>query len=105
MGIEETWDFAMGAVTRALGDDVTWKPGTAEETSLKAVYGEGFDRVASGTVRVSSTRPEIMVRASDLPSEPARGDEVSVRGTTYVVSTIEQDVEAVSYNLVLKRSS
>lgn len=104
MGIEETWDFAMGAVVGALGDEVVWKPGTAEETTLDAVFGDGFERVRGGDVRISSRSPEIMVRASDLPSDPTKGDQVRVRGILFEVATPKSDVEAVSWTLVLKRA-
>jgi len=105
VSIEDIFDFAAGAVTGALGDEVTWKPGTASEATIKGVYGRGFDRVQSGNIRLSSNRPELMVRASDLDSDPVEGDELEVRGITFEVVTPKLDVENVSWTLVLKRSS
>lgn len=105
MGIDDTFDFAVGSIVQALGDEVVWKPGDAEETTIRAVFGDGFERVQSGDIRISSRSPEILVRASDLPSEPARGDEVRVRGTLFEVATPKSDAEDVSWTLVLKRSA
>lgn len=103
--IEETWDFAASAVNEALGDVATWKPGTADETEIKVVFGYGFDRVANGSVRVTSRNPEIMVVDSDLPNAATRGDELEVRDLTFEVVTPKPDVEAVSTTLVLKEAS
>lgn len=101
--IEDTFDFAARAIARALGDEVTWKPGTAEEKQVYAVFSNGFDRVQSGDVRISSKRPEIQIPGSVLPSEPARGDRVEIRNETFEVANPKRDAEAVSWNLVLKR--
>lgn len=95
----------MGELTRSLGELVTWRPGTPEESEVYAIFGNGFQRVQAGELRVSSQRPELMVRLADLPSEPQEGYEVMVRGSLFTVASKPQmDVEAVSANLVLKKA-
>lgn len=97
--IRDTWDFAAAAVNHALGDEVIYNG-----VLVRAVYGDGFTAVQGGqTVRVSSTRPEIMVRLDELGCTPAEGDSVIVRDIEYVVATVRQDIEAVSATLALKR--
>ena len=105
MTIESTWDFAAGAINNALGDVVTWKPGTGSETEIKAVYGNGFERVQSGAIRIASRSPELSVRASDLPADPVEDDELTVRGITFKVVKAKADVEDVSFTLVLKKAT
>lgn len=103
MTIAQTFDFAARAVNRALGDVVTWRPGTASEKEIRATFGHGFERVTSGDVRISSRRSEIMVVLSDLPEAPAKGHQVLIREELFEVVNPQQDVEAVSANLVLKK--
>lgn len=96
------WDFAARAINGALGDVVTWKPGTPQELEVRAVFGNGFERVRSGEIRVASTRPELTVVLSELPEPPAQGDQVRVREQLFEVATPRPDVEAVSVTLTLK---
>jgi hypothetical protein len=103
--IRDTFDFAAGEIARALGDEVTWRPGHAEETTVYAVYGRGFELVQRGEIRINSHKPEIMIRSDDLPSEPLKGMRVEVRGMMFEVATPQLDVEGVSYTLVLKKAS
>jgi hypothetical protein len=100
--IDGTFDFAMGAVADALGETITWDPGGAYEKEIRAVFGNGFQRVESGGVRVASKRPEIMVRLSDLPSCVEQGGWVRIRGRDYEIAGEQPDVEGVSTTLVLK---
>lgn len=102
--IRDTFDFAMGAVVGALGDEVIWKPGRPDERKIQAVFGSGFQIVASGEVRITSRRPEVMVRQSDLPSPAVEGDQIEVRGLLLEVVTPQPDVEDVSMTLVLKKA-
>lgn len=107
MTIESTFAFASRATCRALGDVVVWRPETAYEKEIRAVFGRGFDQVASGTVRVSSRRPEITIALSDLDDgeDPEEGFEVEIRGTRFMIASPPQhDVEAVSALLVLKKA-
>lgn len=97
--VEDAFDFAAESVVRALGEEVTY-----EGATIEAVYGRGFNRVDGGDIRVSSARPELMVRLADLSTAPAAGDAVTVRGMDFTVATPKIDVEGVSATLVLKRA-
>lgn len=97
--IRGTFDFAAAQIGRALGEDVTYNGET-----VRAVFGSEFAAVQSGDVRLSSRRPEIMVRLDDLPANPVAGDKVVVRGVEYSVATIRPDTEDVSATLVLKKA-
>lgn len=98
--IRDTFDFAAEAVGHALGEDVEYNG-----RQVRAVFGSEFALVASGEVRLSSRRPEIVVRLDELLASPVAGDSVEVRGVKYDVATIRPDTEGVSATLVLKRSN
>lgn len=101
--IEDTYDFAADAIAQALGEDVLY----GGLYTIRAVFGAGFQRVQSGSVRISSTRPEISVRLNDLSEaqpgmEPEEGHAVEVRGRPFEVVTVQPDMEGVTATLVLK---
>lgn len=95
--MKDAYDFAAGEIARVLGEEVTYQGAT-----VPAVFGSGFQRVQSGEIRISSRRPEIMVRLADLAAPPLEKDLAVIRGQTYEVATVRPDVEDVSATLVLK---
>ena len=110
MTIRDTFDFAAGAVAHALGESVVYTRTGSDPVTVEAVIGSGFERVQSGGVRISSSRPQIGVTLSDFTEfdmgpEDARGDSVSFLGETYEVVSLQTDIEGVSANLVLKKTS
>jgi len=100
--IAGTWDFAAGEIIHALGEPIVWDPGGPHEKDVRAIFGNGFQRVESGGVRIASRNPEIMVRLSDLPSPPQQGGRVGIRGQAYAIASVQPDVEGVSATLRLK---
>lgn len=101
---QDVFDLAARAYVDSVGDAVEYNGST-----VWAVFGNGWQAVASGDVRVSSRRPSIYVRLSDLPDgalakflpgEP--GDLVDIRGSTYEVVTVRPDTEEVGAHLTLK---
>lgn len=95
--MKDAFDFAAGEIARVLGEDITYNGAT-----VPAVFGSGFVRTESGEIRISSRRPELMVRLADLVAPPLEKDLVVVRGRSYEVATVRPDVEDVSATLVLK---
>lgn len=95
--MKDTFDFAAGEIARVLGEEISYNGAT-----VPAVFGSGFVRTESGEIRITSRRPEIMVRLADLPDAPVEKDLAVIRGQTYEVATVRPDVEDVSATLVLK---
>ena len=108
--MRDTFDFAAGAVAHALGEPVVYTREGFDPVTVDAVIGSGFERVQSGGVRIGSSRPQIMVTLSDFEEFPmgpedARGDTVSFLGEDFEVASLQSDIEGVSANLVLKKTS
>lgn len=103
--IRGTFDAAMGELAHGLGETIIWDPDGEHEAEIRAVFGSGFQRVASGGVRIASRRPEITVRQSDLPSAAEQGGRVRIREQDFEIASIQPDVEDVSLTLVLKQAS
>lgn len=116
--IRETYDFASGAISDALGQDIfiELKGGTPGDVMVSAVFGEGFERVLAGDLRISSRRLEVTVTLSDLPDRlkpvvaghqiivPRTQEEKDEKiGERLEVVSVQSDVEGVSATLVLKR--
>lgn len=105
MAVPKPWEFAAGAIVDSeLGEEITWRPGTASEATIRAVFGRGFEKVSSGEIRVSSRSPEVNVALADLDEDPAKDYGVDIRGVLYAIASIRHDVEGVSVYLVLKRA-
>lgn len=108
MTISDTFDFAMESVVHALGEPVTYTRDGLDPVTVEAVIGTGFERVQSGEIRVSSSKPEIAVRSADfafsLEPVDVRGDVVVFGGLTFEVANSKGDIEGVSRTLVLKRT-
>lgn len=104
MAVPDAWEFAAEAIIDSeLGEEITWRPDTASEATIRAVFGRGFEKVSSGEIRVASRSPEINVALADLDEDPAKDYEVDIRGALYTISSIRHDVEGVSVYLVLKK--
>lgn len=106
--IRETYEHAAGAIVSAFGQAVLY-----EGVEIQAVFRNDFRLVDSGEVRVSSKRPDLYVRYSDLPTgieEPEPGHSIEipskiedVTGPIFEVATVKPDLEGVGATLVLKR--
>jgi hypothetical protein len=112
MTMRETFDFAAAAINHALGEEIVYTRAGIAPLTVEAVFSSGFERVHSGEVRVSSARPELVVRYADFEAdgfvygmgpEDVRGDHVAVAGLEFDVVTSRPDPEGVSTTLVLKR--
>lgn len=103
--MKDTFDFAVDALVQAHGEAIVYN-----NEPMRAVFGSEFTAVQSGDVRLSTRRPEIMVRLADMPNPhglfptplPKPGDVVVVRERPFSVVTVRPDIEDVSAILVLK---
>ncbi len=86
-----SWDAAMGALNAAclevFGRQVTYRPTAGDPIVVIGILETGarLEENAPGTYA------PLVLRAADLPSPPACGDEVELDGTAYKVFEIEAD--------------
>ena len=109
MTIQDTFSFAAEAIAHALGEPIVYRRGAFDPVTVDAVIGSGFQRVESGEIRVSSTKPEMMVPNSvfeefEMAPEDARGDHIEIISSElhFTVVNVRPDIEGVSSVLVLK---
>lgn len=97
MSFQSMMDSAMGVVIGSLGEDepVTYQRGAGTTYSIGGVFQEmheELDPEVGGII--SSDQPELLIRNSDLPLAPQRGDRVEVRGRWFTVADAQPDGNA-----------
>lgn len=81
------------AVLDTLGITVSYAPAAGGGPhTIQGIFDNGVTQVDSGLeVADLRPRPTLMVRISDLPARPKRGDRVTANGTQYTVEETRED--------------
>jgi hypothetical protein len=91
--INDLANRALNAVVRTMGERepvVYRQRGEAHE--VRGVFQAGHVGLDPETgVQVRSTQPVLLISQADLPIKPKQGDEVDVRGVTYLVRDPQPD--------------
>ena len=89
--INDLANRALNAVARTMGEPVVYhQRGAAHE--VRGVFQAGHVGLDPETgVQVRSTQPVLLISRADLPVKPRQGDEVEVRGVTYLVRDPQPD--------------
>jgi hypothetical protein len=88
----ELTESVNGLTTSVFGESATYKTKLGAEKPISGVFAQKVVELRAGqTVGVASRRPTLFVRLSDLPAAPAKGDQVTVRGTVYAMIESQED--------------
>lgn len=87
MSFKALSDSIVGLCNDVFGDSYSYTPNEASPVSIKAVFGTAWVDV-EGTVSLKKT---LRIRLSDLPSEPAKGDMVTIEEVDYRVMESHED--------------
>lgn len=94
--------LAQTATVATLGEATTYTPEGGQATAVNGIFSNTFIEVDPDLgVPISTNAPNVFYKHSDLPGEPAEGDQVTIRETNYVVSVIQKDGQD-GYRLKLK---
>lgn len=94
-------ELALGAITKTLGEPVTYTPTAGSAASIKGVFNEKYEQVDPDTrATISTDQPNLLIRLSDLAAAPAEGDQVVIRTKTYKVFDWKPDGEGGSLLLL-----
>lgn len=81
-----------GLTTDVFGEAATYKPKLGAEIVINGVFAQKVVELRAGqSVGVASKRPTFWIRLSDLPALPTKGDQVTIRGTGYVMVESQED--------------
>jgi hypothetical protein len=83
--------IALRAVVRVMGELVAYRR-RGEQWPVSGVFEANHVGLDPDTgVQVRSTQPALLIQGSALPMDPQQGDEVDVRGVSYVVRDPQPD--------------
>jgi hypothetical protein len=88
MGFSDIADTVIGACNDVFGQDVTYNHSGGASETITAVFDNAFVETLTG---VTSLKPVLRIRLSDLSSAPAKGDTVTISSTTYRVLESQND--------------
>jgi hypothetical protein len=84
-------NLALSAVTRVMGEPITYRR-RGEQWEARGVFQASHVALDPDTgVQVRSTQPVLLVNEVDLPVRPQQGDQVDVRGNTWLVRDAQPD--------------
>lgn len=87
MSFRNIENLVIGSTNSVFGSDVVYDPVTGSNVSLKGV----FDVLWVETEGVTSLKPTLRIRLSDLPQKPRKGDSVTVNSSSYRVLESRED--------------
>lgn len=90
---------AATAIVQSLGEPATYLTTEGVSVSLRAALQRDLISPVPGMESLKERRVLITVRAADLAATPAKGDQITVDGHTYFVTSLEADN---GYTYVLK---
>ena len=99
MSFKQLADRAAGTITKALGEPVAIQLGSDAPVLIEGVYSDTFNEV-SGDFQVVTSKPNVLVRLTDLPKKPRQGDGVLVNSQSYKISEVQDDGEATALLLL-----
>jgi hypothetical protein len=87
MSFRSLEDAVIGITNTIFGTPATYTPISGDPVEINGV----FDNAYIESQGVSSLKPVLRIRLSDLAASPAKGDQVTVSSTTYRVLSSEND--------------
>jgi len=81
MSFKALGEAAMGVINRVIGESITYTPSVGSPATIYAVFENAWVDVEG----VVTLKPTLRIKLADLVSSPAKGDQVTVSGTTYKV--------------------
>jgi hypothetical protein len=81
-------------------EDAEWDDGTTT-TTVQVIFDNEHAGVGAGSVEISSTRPEVLVQASQVPTIET-GHTLTIRGEDYEVRDVRPDETGGVLRLVLE---
>lgn len=92
MSFSDLASIALGAVTSHIGDEVTYNSAGSGSGTAYGVFSQEWTEL-QGDTPIQTYRPNLLVRGSDLPANPVKGDTVTINAVTYKVFEVQQDGE------------
>ncbi len=92
MDWEAATESVLDITTKSLGIAATYTPTVGDPVAIKGVFGNAHVEVGSNPP-ISLVAPVLTIQLSDLESDPANGDEVTVRGIDYRIIDVQKDGE------------
>lgn len=99
MSFKTLAEQVLGLCNDVFGTTVSYTPNGSTAVSIKAV----FDNAWVEAEGVSSMRPVLRIQLSDLASDPGKGDQVTIEGTTYRVMESQKDAHGGA-TLILQKA-
>ncbi len=90
--IAQVWGQLDQACLRAFGQYLVYLPEAGGTVPFRGI----FQRTVEPEDAVPGVYAVLFLRVADLPSPPARGDEVEIGGVRYKVFDIEADAEGAA---------
>ncbi len=92
MTFRDLVDRILVKATDAMGETVTFYPGTDEEIEVPAIFDSEYQVLDPDTEQVlSANQPGLGVNLNDFETDPKQGDIVQVRETKYRVTDTRED--------------
>lgn len=92
MGFRDIADQALGVVTSALGESVTYTPQGGDPVTISGIFDDKVYIIDPGTgTRILSKTCLLEVQLSVFDIRPKQFDSVIVRSVTYNVLEVDQD--------------
>lgn len=84
-----------GTLNALLGVPVTYAPAIGAPVTVQGVFDANAVTVDAGSATVSSSGPQVFLRRSDLPEDPANpsgsGPTITINGLAYIVRDVRAD--------------
>ena len=91
-------------VGSAIGQPATYTPSGGDAVTIRAVLRlDAMESISDSGAPMRAQRAEVVLRASDLAAAPARGDAITIGGSTWRVADVLRDGQS-AYILQIRAS-
>lgn len=91
-GLADLANVAVREVFSEATDAIVYTPSGGSAESIEAVYDDKWERVVvQGGLPHVTTGPVVDIRLADVSQTPQRGETISARGTTYLITEVEEN--------------
>jgi len=91
MPVESDADLRAFFDVAEFAETIQWQSSSSTKDLPAIVDAEHLALVSDATVPISTSEPQIVCRAADLPADAGQGDAVVMRGDVYAVRDMRPD--------------